>query len=362
MSYPIHLEQIQQSRLQGIDFEHIPFGKTFSDHMFVSDYRDGRWQDDRIVPFGHFTIHPASMCLHYGQTIFEGMKASLHQDGTPLLMRPEMHAQRINASARRLMMAEFPEDRFVQAVQNLVALDAAWIPPQEGSALYIRPYMFATDEFIGVRPSETYRFIIFTGPVGPYYAKPVRLLVEQDFVRAVPGGTGEAKAGGNYAASLLPAYQAQQKGFDQVMWMGGPGMNTVQEVGTMNIFFVIADEVVSPATDGAILKGITRDSFLKILRDKGYRVSERAVDIQEIAAAYAAGELKECFGSGTAAVVSHVAEIQYQDQLMSLPPVEDRKVGPFLKTYIDGLRSGRIADEYNWLVPAVATSEANVLG
>ncbi len=353
MAYPIHLERVQQSRLAGINFENIPFGKTFSDHMFVSDFRDGVWQDDRIVPFGHFTIHPASMALHYGQTIFEGMKASLHQDGTPLLLRPEMHAQRINASARRLMMAEFPEDRFVQAVQSLVALDAAWIPPREGSALYIRPYMFATDEFIGVRPSETYRFIIFTGPVGPYYAKPVRLLVEQDFVRAVPGGTGEAKAGGNYAASLLPAYQAQQKGFDQVMWMGGRDRNDIQEVGTMNIFFVIGDEVVTPATDGAILKGITRDSFLRILRDKGYRVSERVVDIREIAAAYAAGELKECFGAGTAAVVSHVAEIAYQGQLMTLPAVEDRKVGPFLKTYIDGLRSGRIADEYGWLVPAV---------
>ncbi|MEM9836399.1 MAG: branched-chain amino acid aminotransferase [Bacteroidota bacterium] len=350
----IHIETVQQSRLAGIEFDKLPFGRTFSDHMFISDYRDGAWHDDRIVPFGHFTMHPASMVLHYGQAIFEGMKASKHQDGTPLLMRPEMHAKRINASARRMMMAEFPEERFVEAVRELVALDAGWIPPTEGSALYIRPYMFATDEFIGVRPSETYRFVIFTGPVGPYYAKPVRLLVEQGYVRAVPGGTGEAKAAGNYAASLRPAFEAQQKGFDQVMWMGGPNMTQVQEVGTMNIFFVINDEVITPATDGAILKGITRDSFLQILKSKGYQVTEKVVEIDEIVAAHQAGTLTEVFGAGTAAVVSHVAEIQYQDQLITLPPVSERKVGNMLKSYLDGLRSGRVEDEFGWITPAVA--------
>jgi branched-chain amino acid aminotransferase len=354
MSTPISLTRVQQSRLEGTDFDNLPFGKTFSDHMFVSDYKDGEWKNDRIVPFGHFTMHPASMVLHYGQAIFEGMKASKHQDGTPLLMRPEMHAKRINASARRMMMAEFPEDRFVNAVRELVALDAAWIPPAEGSALYIRPYMFATDEFIGVRPSDTYRFIIFTGPVGPYYAKPVSLVVEQDYVRAVPGGTGEAKAAGNYAGSLRPAYEAQQKGFDQVMWMGGPNKTQVHEVGTMNIFFVIGDEVVTPATDGAILKGITRDSFLTILKEKGIKVSERIVEIDEVVAAYDNGTLKEIFGAGTAAVVSHVAALQYKDKAMELPPLEDRKIGNLLKTHIDGLRSGRIKDEHGWIVPAVS--------
>ncbi len=346
----IRTEKTQQSRVDGLDWDNLPFGKIFSDHMFVSDYKDGQWSDDRIVPFGHFTMHPASMVLHYGQAIFEGMKASKLEDGTPVLLSPEEHAKRLNKSARRMMMAEFPEDRFVEAISELVSLDRDWIPPREGSALYLRPYMFSTDEFIGVRPSETYRFCIFTAPVGPYYAKPVRLIVEQNYVRAVPGGTGEAKAAGNYAASLRPAYEAQQKGFDQVVWMGGPNMTQVQEVGTMNIFFVIDGEVVTPATDGAILHGITRKNFITILRDKGYKVTERTIQIDEIVEAYDAGKLEEMFGAGTAAVVSHVAELQYGDKLMTLPAVAERKIGPMLKQYIDGLRSGKTEDKFGWLV------------
>ncbi len=347
---PILVERVQQSRLEDVDFSNLPFGKIFSDHMFVSDYRDGEWSDDRIIPFGHFTMHPASMVLHYGQAIFEGMKASVDQNGIPMLMRPDEHAKRLNASARRMMMAEFPEDRFVEAVSQLVKLDKNWIPPQEGSALYLRPYMYATDEFIGVRPSETYRFCIFTAPVGPYYAKPVRLLVEQEYVRAVPGSTGEAKAAGNYGGSLLPAHLAQQKGYDQVIWMGGPNKTKIQEVGTMNIFFVIDGEVITPATDGAILKGITRKMFIQVLKDQGIPVSERVIEIDEVVAASEAGTLQEIFGAGTAAVVSHVAEVQYKDTLITLPPVEDRKIGPMLKRHIDGLRVGKVEDTHGWLV------------
>ena len=346
----IKTTQTAQSRLDSVDFSNLPFGKIFSDHMFVSEYRDGAWHDDRIEPFGNFTLHPASMVLHYGQAIFEGMKASKHQDGTPLLLRPEEHARRLNASARRMMMAEFPEERFVEAVRALVKLDQAWIPPQAGSALYLRPYMFATDEFIGVRPSQTYKFCIFTAPVGPYYAKPVDLVVEQHYVRAVPGGTGEAKAAGNYAASLRPAYEANQRGFDQVLWMGGPGMKQIQEVGTMNVFFVIDGEVITPATDGAILRGITRKMFVQILRDEGHTVSERVITIDEVAEAYRAGKVTEMFGAGTAAVVSHVASLTYGEEKMTFPPVAERTVGPFLKEYIDGLRVGRVADRHGWLV------------
>ncbi len=351
MKQKIQVTKVQQSRIAEVDFDNIPFGRVFSDHMFVADYRDGEWQDYRIVPFGDFTMHPASMALHYGQAIFEGMKASKSNDGDPWLMRPEMHAARINRSAERMMMPAFPEDVFVEALHALIDLDAAWIPPQEGSALYVRPYMFATDEFIGVKPSESYKFVIFTGPVGPYYAKPVRLKVEQHFVRAVPGGTGEAKAAGNYAGSLLPAHLAQKEGYDQVVWMGGPDMKEIQEVGTMNIFFVIDGTVVTPATDGAILHGITRDSFLKILAEKGIPVEARRLTIDEVVAAYKAGKLEEAFGAGTAAVVSHVAEIAYGDLHMELPPVEDRKIGIMLKDYIDGLRSGRVEDTHNWIVP-----------
>jgi branched-chain amino acid aminotransferase len=345
----ISIEKVQQSRVDSVDWDNLPFGEVFSDHMFVSDYKDGVWTNDRIVPFGHFTMHPASMALHYGQAIFEGMKASKLEDGTPVLLRPEEHAKRINASARRMMMAEFPEDRFVEAIEKLVKMDAAWIPQKKGSALYLRPYMFATDEFIGVRPSRTYRFCIFTAPVGPYYVKPVNLVVEQKYVRAVPGGTGEAKAAGNYAGSLLPAFEAQQRGFDQVLWMGGPNMEQVQEVGTMNVFFVINGEVVTPMTDGAILKGITRKMFLQILADKDIKTTERVITIDEIVAAHADGSLTEMFGAGTAAVVSHVASLTYGEDKMEFPPLEERKVGNMLKTHIDGLRFGTVEDKHGWL-------------
>ncbi len=358
MKHNIQVTKVQQSKEAEVDFDNIPFGRVFSDHMIVADYRDGQWDDFRIVPFGHFTMHPASMALHYGQAVFEGMKASKSKDGEPWLLRPEMHAQRINRSAERLMMPAFPEDVFVEALHALVDLDASWIPPQEGSALYIRPYMFATDEFIGVKPSQTYKFVIFTGPVGPYYAKPVRLKVEQQFVRAVPGGTGEAKAAGNYAGSLLPAHLAQKEGYDQVVWMGGPEMKEIQEVGTMNIFFVIDGTVVTPDTDGAILRGITRDSFLKILAEKNIPTETRKLTIDEVVAAYKAGTLQEAFGAGTAAVVSHVAEIAYGDLHMELPPVADRKIGTMLKDYIDGLRSGRVEDTNNWIVPVKQSVEA----
>jgi branched-chain amino acid aminotransferase len=293
-------------------------------------------------------MHPAAMVLHYGQAIFEGMKASKSFDGRPMLMRPEQHSRRLNRSAERMCMPSLPEDLFLQGLRSLVAVDADWIPPQEGSALYIRPYMFAMDEFIGVKPSQTYRFIIFTGPVGPYYPKPVSLIAESKYVRAVKGGTGEAKAAGNYAGSLLPAKIAQDKGFDQVMWMDGHEFKYIQEVGTMNIFFVIGDKVVTPATDGAILKGITRDSIIQILKKKGYTVEEKPLHIDEVVKAYKAGQLKEVFGSGTAAVVAHVSKIQYQDTLMELPPMEEREIGVMVKAEIDGLRSGKIEDEFGW--------------
>ncbi|PHN05303.1 branched-chain amino acid aminotransferase [Flavilitoribacter nigricans] len=349
MKYNINITKTKESRLNEVDFENIPFGRVFSDHMFVADYEDGEWINPRIVPFEPFTIHPASMVLHYGQSIFEGMKASKNLDGQPMFFRPEMHAKRLNASASRMCMPDLPEELFLEGLHALVGLDQGWIPPQEGSALYIRPFMFATDEFIGVRPSSKYRFIIFTGPVGPYYSRPVRLVAEQTYVRAVAGGTGEAKTSGNYAASLLPAKIAQEKGYDQVMWMDSREFKYVQEVGTMNIFFVINGKVVTPATDGAILKGITRDTVLTLLKEKGFEVIEKPVHIDEILAAHDRGELEEIFGTGTAAVVSHVAELAYGDRVITLPPIEDRKVSPMIKDWIDGMRSGRVEDTHGWV-------------
>lgn len=351
MKYTIPVTRTKQSRLPEVNFNDIPFGRVFSDHMFVADYENGAWQNPHIVPFERFPIHPASMGLHYGQLIFEGMKASKSHDGKPLLFRPDMHAKRINHSAARMCIPEIPEDLFLEALHQLVALDADWIPPQAGSALYVRPFVFANDEFIGVKPSEKYRFIIFTGPVGPYYPKPVRLLAEATYVRAVKGGTGEAKAAGNYGGALLPARLAQEKGFDQVMWLDGKEFKYIQEVGTMNIFFVIDGRVVTPATDGAILKGITRYSAMTLLKDHGYTVEERPITIDELVDAYQAGKLEEAFGAGTAAVVAHVSEIAYRDVRMVLPPLEDRKVGQWIKNQIDGMRHGDIQDKYGWIVP-----------
>ncbi len=360
MTHEIKITTTQQSRLAQVDFNDIPFGKVFSDHMFVCDYQHGKWQHPRIEPFGPFTSHPALMALHYGQSIFEGMKASKSIDGQPFLFRPEMHARRLNHSAQRICMPTFPEDLFVEALHQLVALDQEWIPTTEGSALYIRPFMFATDEFIGVRPSASYKMIIFTCPVGPYYPKPVRLWVEQQYVRAVNGGTGEAKAAGNYAGALYPAKMAQERGFDQVMWMDAYEFKYIQEVGTMNIFFVIGDAVLTPATDGSILKGITRDSILTILRDKGYDVQERPITIDEIVEAHRRGTLREAFGAGTAAVVSHVEAIGYKDQVLELPSVENRTIANLVKSEINGIRSGKIADRYGWLTPVKVKEQVTI--
>ena len=359
MKYDIKITKTTESNLSNVDFDAIPFGKTFSDHMFVSEYIDGQWTQHRIEPFGRFLVHPANLGLHYGQSIFEGMKASLSNDGRPLFMRPELHAHRLNASARRMCMPEFPEELFLQAIHQLVSMDRGWIPPREGSALYIRPIMFANGEFIGVKPSDTYKLIIFTGPVGPYYPKPVRLKVEEEYVRAVEGGVGEAKTAGNYAASLLPARRAVEQGYDQVMWMDAKEFKYIQEVGTMNLFFVIDGTVITPMTDGAILKGITRACAIDILRDKGYRVEERLISIDEVVEAYQEGKLEEAFGTGTAAVVAHVKDITYRDLVMELPPVEDRTVGELVKQEINSLRAGTLEDTRNWIVPVQAPVALN---
>ncbi|MEM6316709.1 MAG: branched-chain amino acid aminotransferase [Bacteroidota bacterium] len=351
MKYEITVNPTTNSNLPKLDFNNIPFGRVFSDHMFIADYRDGEWTDLRIVPFGPFEMHPANMTLHYSQTIFEGMKASKNKDGVPMLLRPELHARRLNASADRMCMPHVPEALFLQALHELIGLDSDWIPTLPGTSLYVRPYMYATDEFIGVKPSDTYKFVIFTCPVGSYYATPVNLVTEQKYVRAVNGLTGEAKAGGNYAASLLPAKLAKEKGYDQVIWMESPDFKKVQEVGTMNLFFVIGDTVVTPSTTGAILKGITRKCFLEICAKRGIKTEERDIYIDEIVEAYEAGQLKEIFGAGTAAVVSHVASLTHNDFKMTLPPVEEREIGNMLKREIAGLRTGEVEDIYGWMVP-----------
>ncbi|MBC7885852.1 MAG: branched-chain amino acid aminotransferase [Saprospiraceae bacterium] len=351
MSYQFHLTKTQNSSLDKVDFNNIPFGKVFSDHMFMADYINGEWMNFEIKPVAPIPTHPGNMAWHYGQAIFEGMKATRDAEGQALLFRPELHAKRMNASARRMCMPELPEDLFLQAIHTLVDMEKAWIPAQIGSALYIRPFMYATDETIGVKASETFKFVIFVMPVGPYYSQPVNLLAQDTYVRAVVGGVGEAKTAGNYAASLLPATMARKEGYDQVMWLDGVYKKYIQEVGTMNIFFVIGDEVITPNLDGAILAGITRDCILTLLRDKGYKVVERPITIDEVVEADASGRLKEIFGTGTAAVVAPVAKLKYRDTIITLDP-NNQKISTLAKDTINGMRNRTIEDKYGWIVPA----------
>ncbi len=344
----IKISKVLQSKIDTVDFNNIPFGKVFSDHMFFAEYTDGSWQNMEIKPLEKLNIHPANLAWHYGQSIFEGMKATKHFDGSPMLMRPDMHIKRLNASATRMCMPEFPEDVFIEAIEELVKLEADWIPKGKGSALYIRPIMFASDEFIGVRPSDNYIFIIMTLPVSLYYSKPLSLKAEESYIRAANGGTGEAKTAGNYAASLHPWKLAKAEGYDQIMWLDAIERKYVQEAGTMNIFFVIDNTVITPAADGSILKGITRRSILEILKVKGYVVEERPISIDEVVQAHKNGKLTEVFGTGTAAVVINVKDFGYKGEKYGLE-VDSYKVAPFIKQYINDLRDGSEEDTFGWM-------------
>ena len=346
----INITKVSHSKVDQVDFDNIPFGQTFSDHMYVADFIDGKWTNHSIVPFGNLSLSPVNLALHYGQSIFEGMKATLRNDGTPALFRPEQHVVRLNASARRMMMPEVSEEMFLEAVHTIVDMEKNWIPKAKGSALYIRPVMFATEAKLGVKVSSKYKFIIITGPVGPYYPKPVKLLAETEFIRAAHGGVGEAKTAGNYAASLLPAHLAKEKGFDQVIWLDAKEFKYVQEVGTMNLFFVFKDKVVTPNTSGAILKGITRMSLIEMLRADGVTVEERPISMDEVAAAHERGDLLEMFGSGTAAVVANVSEFSYKDKLYKLSDVSTHSTANGLRDKINGLRAGEIEDSFGWVI------------
>jgi len=348
MSLPeLKVTKVIKSRLPDVDLNNLEFGKEFTDHMFEADFLGGIWTNIEIKPLQNLSIHPGNLAWHYGQSIFEGMKATVNKKGTPMLFRPEMHIKRLNASAERMCMPALPESLFFEAIENLVSLESNWIPKSEGSALYIRPLMFAIDECIGVRPSTNYKFLIMTLPVGPYYAKPVSLKVADKYIRAAVGGVGEAKTAGNYAASLYPAKLANEQGFDQIMWLDAKEFKYIQEVGTMNIFFVVGNKIITPATDGAILKGITRDSAIKILRHEGYIVEEKPVEINEIVKAYDAGTLTEVFGTGTAAVVAQVSKIGYNDVILSLKG--DNTIGNIVKDKINKLRTGELIDAWNWI-------------
>lgn len=348
MGTQIHIEKVKESKAKHLDFNDIPLGRTFTDHMFLCTYENGAWQTPKIVPMGALTTHPAAMALHYGQAIFEGMKATIDANGTPMLFRPEQNAKRLNFSARRLGMPEFPEDLFVQALKVLVGLDKNWIPPQQGSALYLRPFMYADEAFIGMRAATQYKFIIMASPSNPIYTKRVRLYAETNFIRAAHGGTGEAKAAGNYAAAILPTENAKAKGYDQVLWLDAHNFKSIQEVGTMNIFFKIKGKIITPNLDGAILAGITRMSVIELLRHKGYEVTERTISIDEIIEASKNGTLEEAFGTGTAVGIAMIQEIGYKDNVIHVS--NESPVGQMVLETINGVRAGKIPDELRWMI------------
>ena len=330
----------------------LGFGKYFTDHMFLMDYNptDG-WHDARIVPFGNFEIHPASTVLHYGAEVFEGLKAYRRPDGQVQLFRSIENIRRMNNSAERLCLPQIPEEMAVEIYDTFVFVEKDWTPDAPGTSLYLRPFMFGNDETLGLHTIQNARFMIIASPVGSYYKEginPVRIMIESEDVRAVRGGTGYAKCGGNYAASNRAGMKAEQKGYSQVLWLDGVHRKYIEEVGAMNVMFMIDDEIVTPALSGSILPGITRKSCIEVLRNKGYKVSERLLSVDELGEALEQGRLKEAWGCGTAAVVSPIGELCYQDRVYK---INDGKIGDVTQSLYDtltGIQWGKIEDTYGW--------------
>lgn len=345
------ISPISASRLPQVDFENLTFGRTFSDHLFTMDFEDGAWTQGRIEPYGPMTVSPASMVFHYGQAIFEGMKAYRQADGTVSLFRPGRNIERFNKSAVRMCMPEVDPQVFMDALVQLISMDAAWVPNGEGASLYIRPFMIATDSFVGVRPSERYTFSIFTCPVNAYYKDPVRVKVETKFTRAAPGGTGFAKAAGNYAGSLYPSKLAQEQGFHQLLWTDAVEHKYIEESGTMNAMFVIDGTLTSPHTSETILSGVTRDSVLTLARDLDLPVEERRISVSELQEGLRSGAVTEAFGVGTAATIAPMALIAFEDEQLELPSYASWKVAPQIASELDALRRGRIEDRFGWNIP-----------
>lgn len=350
----IRIELTKSPKAKPTDESALGFGKIFTDHMFIMDYKTGKgWHDARIVPYGNIEFSPAAMCLHYGQEVFEGLKAYRTADGEIQLFRPEENFKRLNLSNERLVIPAIDEEFALHALKELLKIEKDWVPHSEGASLYIRPFIIACDPFLGVRPGDEYKFIIILSPSGAYYStglNPVSIYVEEKYVRAVKGGMGYAKTGGNYAASLIGQDEAHKQNYSQVLWLDGVEKKYVEEVGAMNMFFIIDGEVLTPELVGSILPGITRKSTIELCKSWGMKVSERRITIQEIADAYKAGKLEEAFGTGTAAVISPVGHLKWGDMVME---INGNKIGPVSQKLYDtmtGIQYGRLPDEKGWIV------------
>lgn len=347
----IKINRTAHTRINEVDWDNLPFGKVFSDHMLVMNYKDGSWQNPEIRPFGPLELHPATSALHYGQSIFEGMKANKSESGEIMIFRPDLNAKRFTESCERLCMPPIPEDLFVELIKRVVDVDRNWVPGREGYSLYIRPFMFATDDFIGIKPSETYKFVIFTCPVGAYYSQPVRVKIEEYYTRAAQGGVGRAKTAGNYAASLYPAKMAQQQGFHQLVWTDAVEHKYIEESGTMNILFVKDGKLITPSEDmDTILRGVTKRSAVEIAAKWGVEVEERRVTVEEIVKGLRDGTVTDAFGAGTAATIAQIAAIGYRDEVFELPPMETRTLSNRIMNYLNDLKAGKIEDDMNWMV------------
>jgi branched-chain amino acid aminotransferase len=346
----LSIHPVANSRLNQVDFNNLPFGTVFTDHEFVVEFDGNSWVNPRVEGFSEMTISPAFSGLHYGQSIFEGMKAYRDANGHIRVFRPQAHLDRLNRSADRLCMPEIPYELFIEGLKAMVQQDADWVPQEVGSQLYIRPIYFATDPFLGVRPSSTYCLRILACPVGAYYKEPVRVFVTDKYVRATTGGVGNVKMAGNYARTLKISKEKAQQGFHVVLWLDAIRRTNVEEFSTMNAFFVIGDVVITPRITGTILEGITRDSALTLLREGGFKVEERDISIQEVMSAGRNGLLKEAFGTGTAAVVSPVALLHYDEEDVTLPPYEEWRVAPYIAEHLRSIRIGTEPDRHNWLV------------
>lgn len=345
----IKVQKTAHSRIDELDFNNLSFGKVFSDHMFMADYKNGQWGDAQIVPYGPVLMSPSTSVLHYGQAIFEGMKAYKNEKGDVALFRPLDNHKRINISADRMCMPNITQEYFLEGLRKLIQMDQAWIPTAAGASLYIRPFIIGTDEFIGVKPSDTYRFYIFTSPSGVYYNKPVKVLVETNFIRAVEGGVGYVKASGNYGRSLFPTKLAQQRGYDQIIWTDARNHRYLEESGTMNLMFVIDDVLITAPLGDTILAGITRDSVLTLARDWKMKVQERKISIDEVIDAHKKGTLDEAFGTGTAATIAPISQIGFEGKDYILPDTKGRIFSNRVAQELENIRKGRSEDIHNWM-------------
>ena len=348
------IEFIKSDRLkEKPDLESLGFGKHFTDHMFILDYNEEQgWHSPRIVPFEPLVLSPSAMVFHYGQAIFEGLKAYKTNDGRTLLFRPDKNIERLNRSCERMCIPPIDPDLVLEAIVRLVEVERDWIPNKEGTSLYIRPFIIATEPYLGVRPASEYKFMIILSPVGAYYSGrqlvPVKIYVEDEYVRAVPGGVGHVKTSGNYAASLYAQKKAEELGYDQVLWLDGKENKYVEEVGSMNIFFKINGEVYTPKLNGSILSGITRDSVIQLVKDWGVPVHEERISIEDIFNAYKNGELEEVFGTGTAAVISPVGELKWNEHKMLLNNSETGEFSKKLYETITNIQYGKAEDKFGW--------------